>query len=156
LPSSSLSSDSQRRLIQAKIGPGSILHLPCDYIEEDKYKYVVVAAVDYEYDLLFLFFINSRIRPFISRRPDLLQCQVKLHHTIGEYSFLQHDSFIDCSKLVDELGVDFVVDYVLTNGGDYKGDVRGQEIQAIISAVKSTPTISEDDKELILDALNNC
>lgn len=152
--SSSLSSDAQRRLIQAKIGPGSILHLPCEFIQKNKF--VIVAAVDYEYDLLLLFFINSRIRQFITSRPQLLGCQVELINSVGEYSFLHHDSYIDCSKLVDNLDIDYVVDYILSNKKEYKGDVRNKEVQKIIKAVNTAPTISDDDKELIIDALNSC
>lgn len=152
--SSSLSSDAQRRLIQAKIGPGSILHLHCELIQKNKF--VVVVAVDYEYDLLLVFFINSRIRPFISSRPLLLNCQVKLHQNLGEYSFFHHDCFVDCSRLIEDLDINYVVDYILNNKKEYKGDLRSQEVQAVIQAVNSASTITDDDKELIIDALNNC
>lgn len=44
------------------------------------------------------FLINSRIRPFIQNRPELLASQVLI--TATKYGFLEHDSYIDCSRVL--------------------------------------------------------
>ena len=45
------------------------------------------------------FLVNSEIYPFILKRPALLACQVKIKAL--NYSFLDHDSYIDCIDLYD-------------------------------------------------------
>ena len=44
------------------------------------------------------FLINSRIRPFIQNRPELVASQVLV--TATKYGFLGHASYIDCSRVL--------------------------------------------------------
>ena len=43
------------------------------------------------------FLINTGIAPFVKKRPDFLACQVMIE--VSRYSFLAHNSYIDCSRL---------------------------------------------------------
>jgi len=43
------------------------------------------------------FLINSKIGQFIQNRPESFKAQVRI--LASRYSFLDHDSFIDCSQL---------------------------------------------------------
>ena len=52
------------------------------------------------------------------------------------------------------LNYDDVVDYVLATPTSYKGELKDNELECIIEAVMNANTISEDDKELILEDLN--
>ena len=66
----------------------------CQYTSPQKEKYIaIVCAAPNPHGFL----INSRISRFISGKPEFLNCQVKIDRI--RYSFLDHDSFIDCSRL---------------------------------------------------------
>jgi hypothetical protein len=43
------------------------------------------------------FLINTGVHEYIRKRPDLLACQVTIKAT--DYTFLDHDSYIDCVDL---------------------------------------------------------
>ncbi|GAG59274.1 unnamed protein product [marine sediment metagenome] len=43
------------------------------------------------------FLVNSEIAPFIKKRPEFLASQVMIE--VLRYSFLTHNSYIDCSRL---------------------------------------------------------
>lgn len=43
------------------------------------------------------FFINTGIRQFVQKQPELLVCQVSIKET--NYKCLDHDSYVDCAKL---------------------------------------------------------
>ena len=45
------------------------------------------------------FLVNTEIRPFILKRPELLKAQVKIK--VSDYSFLDYNSYIDCKDLYD-------------------------------------------------------
>ena len=71
--------------------PGEILHLKFDQIDHPKYAVLVCSDPQ-----LFLL-INSRISPYVCARPYLASHQLKI--TTVDYDFLDHDSYIDCSRV---------------------------------------------------------
>jgi hypothetical protein len=148
----SLSEESQRALIKAKIRPGCILHTFCDFIENPKNKFFVVAHVDFKDELLLIFIINSRIPRFIENNPDLKAGQICLKSLT--YPYLDHDSYLNCVELHDELDIDTLVDHLLKTPSDFKGYLSSDDILATISAVGNARTISEYDKALIVKSLN--
>lgn len=148
----SLSEEAQRTLIKAIIRPGCILHTFCDFIENPKNKFFVVAHVNFEDELVLIFIINSRIPRFIENNPELRVGQLCLKSST--YSFLEHDSFLNCVELRDGLDIDSLVDHLLKTPADHKGHLTDDDILETIKAVGNARTISEYDKALIVKSLN--
>lgn len=61
-----------------------------------KDKFVVIVCRD---SRCMGFLVNTVIHPFILNRPGLLKAQIKIK--VSDYSFLDHDSYIDCKDLYD-------------------------------------------------------
>jgi hypothetical protein len=139
----------QRALWRAKLGPGSIVHLYCDFIVNPDNKFLVIMYIDDDTVLACL--INSRIHPLIEKDPRLKACQIMLD--AKTYTFLNHDSFLNCTKLFDDLDTSKIIDHLLDNPDDYKGSLGESELVSVIEAINDTDTISEMDRGLIIEAL---
>jgi hypothetical protein len=85
------------------------------------------------------FLINSIVRPFILKRPDLLRCQVKIK--ASDYKFLDHDSYIDCVELYPFEDTDLI---------DKKDTINMITKAEIKRAVKGSDTIVTRYQKLIL------
>ena len=70
------------------------LNEKCRHTTPVKKKYVVVVCANPN---PYGFLINSRIHPFVLKKPDLLAGQVLIES--NKYSFLNHDSYINCNEL---------------------------------------------------------
>ena len=145
--------DPQRTFLKAKIKPGSILFLPCNFITNPHPKYMVVLHVDYSQDLLLIFLVNSEIHPLIAKDPDLNARQILLLKT--DYPFFDHNSYMDCTEVFGEVDIEKAVTYLLKRPDDYKGHLRENEILGLLQAVNSAATISDYDRELIMASLGN-
>jgi hypothetical protein len=148
-----LPGQAQRALLRAKIKSGSIIHLFCNFITVPHNKFVVVIYIDNTDDLILVFFINSEIYPLTAKNPSLMSCQVDLLKS--RYLFLDHDSHIDCTNVIDSFSIDEVINHLLQKPDDYKGELLENEISEIVQAVHLAPTISEYDKSLIIDSFEN-
>lgn len=100
-----------------------------------KDKYVLIVCQDSE---CHGFFVNSNIGQFIQKRPTLLASQVLIK--AEDYSFLHHDSYIDCSQLFA-----FEDDHL----GYGCGSVNENTKAAIKNAVGIAPTIDQKYQEII-------
>ncbi len=74
--------------------PGMVLLGGMDGV--DHLKFYVVAAVASDRVCICSVIINSRINPFVQKRPKLLARQVKI--SASDYGFLDHDSYINCAQ----------------------------------------------------------
>ena len=82
--------------------------------------------------------INSRVGPFILDRPALLRCQVQMRGEV--HTFMDHDSFVDCSRTRAYPSADVVNDLVREPGwilGHITSDLRDE----ILGALKHAPTL---------------
>jgi len=151
---STLHPDQIRKLIRAKIKPGCIIKIFCDFINNPKYKYCVIVHTDFEDEILLFFLVNSNIPNFIKQRPDLYCCQLTL--TKKDYPFFTNeDSYLNCAELFDKLTVDQVIDHLSHVPNDFIGNLNDTEIKSIIEIVHKARTISSDDRELIIASLDN-
>lgn len=87
--------------VNRHLKPGQVVYLFSHFTNPPKEKYLVIA---YYGTNPLLFTINSKIHPYIASRPDLSKCQVSLRAM--DYDFLDHDSYINCSKVVDSFSED--------------------------------------------------
>lgn len=151
---STLRPDQQRKLLQARIKPGCIIKIFCDFIYDPKYKYCVIVHTDFEDDVIFFFLVNSNIPNFIKKNPDLSCCQLTLSKK--DYSFFTNEeSYLNCAELFDDLSVDVVLDHLLKVPSDFVGNLHEDEISSIIEFVRLAKTISSNDKELIITSLGS-
>lgn len=145
----SLSRKATEQLLRAKVLPGSIVHCYCDFLHEPKNKFIVIVHIDEDYCAFFL--INSRIHPLIEKNPNLKACQILFSQS--EYSFLDHDSYLNCLEYFDCITFTHFIGHLVSNPNDYKGRVKVEELQDIIEAVHFTPTLSLEEKNMIIQSL---
>lgn len=137
----------RRKYIRARLTPGRVLLLHCDFTTPPKDKFLVLAAVEPE--PLFLV-INSRINEYVSKRDHLAQCQVEIGHE--EHPFLSHHSFIDCTTARAGTWRD-IYEQLEGNIGRLKDAISPRVREQVIAAVKFAKTIPTKQKTEILSAL---
>ncbi len=146
-----LPGESKKALQKLKIVPGAIVHIFCPYIVNPHEKFVVLVHVDCEDDLVLVFLINSEIHPLIKYNPDKSVCQVEM--PVATYSFLDHDSFLDCSEVQEEFGYEELAAHLSGKPEDHKGSLGKDELHKVLQVVKGAKTIPDADKELIINSL---
>lgn len=143
------SDEERRKYIDRSLRSGRVLYLFCDDTTPPKEKYLVLVT-DIHAPLLFL--INSKIGPFILSRPHLLKCQVQINAAQNPY--LDHDSFIDCSRVIEWFDEADIRRQVLDDTGRLSGELDPLTRQQVIRAVQQSDTISAHYQSLIVDALS--
>jgi hypothetical protein len=109
----------------------------CIYAKpKPKNKFVVIVCTTPYY---MGFLINSKIHPFIMKRPDLLCGQVKIR--ASNYQFLSRDSYIDCIDLYQFKRTDLI---------DFRTSVNIITKAEILKAVKNSKTIETRYQKIIL------
>lgn len=76
------------------IVPGAVFIGP--WADIDHEKFIVIAGVADDRIMVCSVMINSKVNPYIQRRPRMSSCQVKLKS--DDYEFLLHDSFANCAQ----------------------------------------------------------
>lgn len=85
------------------------------------------------------FLINTRIHPFIKRRPDLLACQAVID--VANHKFLDCDSYADCIELYE---------FEKSELNNHRGIIGSKAKKAIKLAVSKSKTIAPYFKNLII------
>ncbi len=120
---------------------GRIIHLFCDFANKNKFLVIV------QTDPLWLLVINTSIHPYIQRNAPLLACQVDID--CATHAFLDHDSHIDCSKIIDAIDLDRAQLILTHNISNAKGEVSNPVKTNIIQAVNGSPLLSDKEKAII-------
>jgi hypothetical protein len=150
----SLSNNSIKALIRAKLKPGSIIHIFCGFITPPKNKFCVIVHIDFEEDNLLFFLVNSNVTPFIQKNVTMNRCQLPMKQE--DYTFFTKSvSYLNCAEVHDELDVEFVIDHLINYPKDYKGTLQEKEIEEIIQIVNGSDTINDYDKNLIFNSLGD-
>ncbi len=147
-----LSSEKKKAELKSKIRPGSIVYLYCDFIRKPKTKYVVILFVDFENNDSLVFIVNSDVRPLLLKDPHLSRGQIELNKDAG-YSFLDHNSYLDCTEVLYGLDPDFLLEHLAEFPDDYKGELRKEEVSRLVSFVKTSQTIPLIDIKTIVKSL---
>jgi hypothetical protein len=140
--------DQRRTYFLECFKPGFVFYLYCDFTIPPKEKYLLLVCVDSE--PLFLI-INSEINSFYRSRPHLRDCQVSI--PVQSHDFLDHDSFIDCVKVIRGLTQVSVQEQVLTSMMRIKGRIDSTCKEAVMTAITRSRSIEPRFKELILTAM---
>ena len=85
------------------------------------------------------FFINTDVRPFVQRQPELSACQVTIKAI--DYKCLNHNSYVDCTELYPFEEVEL---------HDIKDPINQQTKAEIKKAVSMSKTIVVRHQKLIL------
>ena len=136
------------QFVDRHVKPGQILYLYCPFTTPPKDKYLLLVCRS---DPPLLFMINSEIPIFIQHKTDLRQSQVRLDP--HDYEFLDHESWLDCSQVINSFDEREVISQLLADVGRVKGGLTVAAKDQVVSAVKRARTISPADKELITSAL---
>jgi hypothetical protein len=124
----------------------------CDFLNNPKPKFVVVVHVDFDENLLLVFIVNSKISRLFENDQELKNAHLKIEKST--YTFLDHDSYINCVEVRDGLDIDFAIDHLLANPRDHKGQLSKNDVQEIIHQVEISHTISDYDKSIIIKSLS--
>lgn len=138
----------RRKYIHARLTPGRVLLLHCDFTTPPKDKFLVLVAVEPE---LLFFAINSTVNEFIRRRDYLMQCQVEIGHE--DHPFLRHHSFINRTE-AHKIALREVYEQLERDVGRLKDGVSPQTRDQIVAAVKFAKTLPPRYKTEILSALD--
>lgn len=144
---------SKQALLRAQVKAGSILLLPCDFIEDPHPKFIVVAHIDYDENFTMLFLVNSHIHPLIEKQPNLKVCQVTLRQ--AAYPFFDYDSYLNCTKLFEVLSAHELINLLMQEEDGHKAHLNNDDILEVIQAVSCAPTLSEEQKDLIIASLDH-
>jgi len=136
--------------VDRHLRPGQVLYLYCDFTTPPKGKYVILACPDVRPRPL-LFIINSLISPYIQRHPELLNCQVLL--AALDHPFLAHDSYINCSNVVDYFDYSEIRAQLVNDVGRIRGELSPIATRDVIQVVRAARTISPHHKKLIVQSL---
>lgn len=140
-----------RPCIEAALKPGCVIKLLVKFPEITKEKFLVLVADDDPEYLTFI--VNSEINPFISNRPNLLQCQVVID--AANHDFLDYDSHIACHE-IRAIKCEEVIKDLMADPSAIKGEVSFDVRSQILAAVKFAKTIEKDKKNRIIAALETC
>jgi hypothetical protein len=111
--------------------PGSVIKLIAEMDDGKEHeKRFVVLYVD---ETTFCCVINSKINPFIAKRKELLQCQVKIE--VGNHPFMSWDSHIDCHRVLRYKTAD-VCKQLSENADWLLGQITQDLTDEVISALK--------------------
>jgi len=134
--------------VARSLKPGQIVYLYCAFITPPKDKYLLLLCRSAP---PLLFMINSRIPAFVQARENLRQCQVRLDP--ADYSFLDHESWLDCSRVINQFDDEEIVNQVMQDSGRVKGPLKRSTKDQVARAVERARTISTADKSLIVSSL---
>lgn len=131
------------------VTPGRVLYLACDFTKPPKEKFIVLVAPD---DPPLLLVVNSSIPPFISANLHLAVCQVIL--MASDHAFLDHDSFVNCSEVIDSMSSSDLLGQLVVDPARIKGEVSAPARSRIVGAVRTARTVSPLHKGRILAVLS--
>lgn len=97
-----------------------------------------------------LFFINSRVHPYIASRPVLSSQQISLPSKT--HKFLKYDSWIDCSDPISISAVK-IDQQCATDPSRFKGLANESVLAAVLLSVASSSTLPQKKKDKIAAAL---
>jgi hypothetical protein len=123
--------------VEGALRPGMILYLDAAFTDPPKPKYVLVACLEPTPVLLL---INSRLNPNVESDPARAGCHLRLN--ASDYPFLDHDSFLDCSKAYNLADDTEVAGQLVADLNRIKGEIRPDDRRHVIELVRSSHSLS--------------
>ncbi len=143
--------EDKRAWIKQQLQAGSVFYLSCEFTHPPKDKYIVLVCPVATLPRPLLFVINSDIHPLLYRNPHTRSCQLQLN--AADYDFLDHDSYVDCTNVIDSINEDAIIDQLATNVGRLKGTPNANSMSEMAEIVQRAKTIIPRHKLAIGEAL---
>ena len=135
----------QERFIRENILPWQLLRLYCEFTTPAKNKHLLLISL---YPNPLLLMINSKIHPYIKSQACLKATQVLL--SVNDHYFLPHDSYIDCREVYTTFSLNDIVKQLQKDKQRIKGFINEEAQDQVIAAIKASPVLEQQDKNLIL------
>jgi len=140
--------DFKKAFIKSAITTGQILHLHCKFTKPiPKPKFIIIVSTS---PLLFVL-INSGINPYKRKRDYLQSAQVKIKRS--EYSFLDDDSYIDCSEVHDNFSIGEIIAQLNEDYKNVKMRINDNTKGEIVAAVNGCKTNTTFQKNKVTEGL---
>ena len=128
-------------LLQSRIERGTIL-LSDSFEDIDHAKFFAIIGV-YKDIIAGFFFINSRIHPIISSKPELFAMQYQLRRK--DYDFLRYDSFLGANELQTR-SVSSIAKSMKVGQTSIVGKLTEYDLNAVLNACRNCDLFSPKEK----------
>ncbi|MDE7420202.1 MAG: hypothetical protein K2N35_08335 [Muribaculaceae bacterium] len=128
-------------LLQSRIERGTIL-LSDSFEDIDHAKFFAVIGI-YKNMIAGFFFINSRIHPIISSKPELFAMQYQLRRK--DYDFLRYDSFLGANELQTR-SVSSIAKSMKDGQTSIVGKLTEYDLNAVLDACRNFDLFSTKEK----------
>lgn len=122
---------------QIKIG--NVIRAFVNITNPPKEKYFVVIGITKDKNIIGLSFINSNINLNVHNTPELYNLQYKI--TKDQNSFLDNDSYIDCSD-IKEIPHSEIEEKVVQSPEMVKGAISNQDLNQCLNLLKISPKLT--------------
>lgn len=123
--------------VQRQFGAGIVITLFCDFINEPKFKWILIVAAQREYPLFF--FINTDKPPMARHQPEIDNQQLRLEKAVEP--FLDHDSWLDCSTVYDNFEIGEIEEALVSKIELIKGFISKQTVEAILDLIMDADSL---------------
>ncbi len=130
--------DLRKKLADENLKVGAVIRIPVTDTIPPKIKFLIIVGCEDSKVLLATVFINSEINLNILHTPELQNLQYKL--SAAEFSFLHHDSYVDCSK-IKERDYQAILNLIKNQPSVHVGQIDEQRLKAIRTLLRSAKTI---------------
>jgi hypothetical protein len=131
--------------------PGNVIFLLCDFTTPVKSKYLLLVSIN---SGLLFFVINSEINDFKRSSDDLLESQVEIKKS--DHPFLDHDSWIDCHKVIRDFDAVEVIRQINLKIGRLSGALSNSIRKKVRTVVNDSRTLEKRFKNAVLEELTDC
>lgn len=133
----------KKEYAEHNIQPGTVFRFFVRDTYPPKPKFFIVLAADENHIMVATVFINSEINNNIFPTPELKALHYKI--SSNTYSFLDHDSYIDCSQL-RERPIENLKKDILTDPENVKGNLTVEDFTIIRDIIIRSDSISSKIK----------
>ena len=124
--------------------PGSVIRCFVNDVTPPKEKYFVIIGTTSDKVLVGSIYINSVINP--NRFNTAYLKSLHLPVLQADYSFLDHDSYIDCSEIYPK-EYSIIAQQIKEDNGLVKGNLTPSDLNKVLSVIKGAATISTTVKK---------
>lgn len=142
--------DARRDYVSKQLAPGAVLYLDVDFTSPPKPKYVVLACLA---PTPLLLVINSQVNPNVEGDP--ARAGLHLELPVADYPFLDHDSFLDCSRTYALSAGAGGTEQVVADLGRIRGELNSTDRQRVVGLVGSARTLPPRVQRAIAEALSS-
>jgi len=130
--------ESKIAFLENNLTLGAVFKILSEITNPPKEKFVVIIGVDNDKAVVGHLFINSKINIKIAFSPELRSMHLSLSQ--DQYSFLKHDSYLDCSN-IQEIDKNMFERIINNNLSAYQGALNQPNIDVMKYMITKASTI---------------